>query len=484
MVQVFDLSPTESNASLTGKAFSTGLIRNNPQPEQLVQQKLLQNAMDKLPQNANYTDFLKIVGPQLLTTPGGAQLLGELAPIIQAQSRANALQADRANRKDLQNGQQQNVQGRDAQNPQGRPSQQQPAVNVNVGGIGQGGGENYIRNPIAPNSEESTYPKRSLPRQPEPLRNTEQLNQRRSELNDAIVDNGGIPDQQVIENIIQNEENIKNKNNEIITNENKEIEARQQNRKGRLDKRFNDAFPNATPEEKGIFERFTNEANNAEFENDQYEHGRRKYLEYETAKNSLLRGQDLGGPLTNLWRKARSSFKSKEDIIKDSTAPVKKLIDLGLENEARDILTNSIGLGAEDAELTMFQPTKKQWQEFNTFPMNKDLKKTNKPIYGEATAMKYPGEENALPAEKFIKFKDDVVKVLKNNPGINIIAFRGVVNHDKGYSWTDFSKAISEAIDEGDFKPDPIQEQQLNVIRNAPLPGMSQIFNEVWKGTR
>jgi hypothetical protein len=468
---------------------------------------MLQSAMDKLPKNANYSDFLKTVGPQLLTTPGGAQLLGELAPIIQNQSRAAALQADRENRKSLQTDKQPNAQGQDAQNPQGRPSQQQPDVNINIAGLGQGGGENYIRNPIAPNSPESTYPIRSLPRKPEPLRNSDQLNQRRMEVHDAIVENGGIPDQALIESTVQNEEDNKIRNNDIIAKENETLRLSQENRQNRLLDRFNSAFPNASPEERNVFERFANEANNAQFENDQYEHGRRKYIEYETAKNAITRGQDIAGPLTNLYRKHMNTYKSKEDLLKGLMEPTKKLIGLGLENEARDLLSNSVGLGAEDTEFTMFPPTKEQSKQFNDFPINKEFK--NQPskilrnakigttiggplgmIAGAVTGgfqdlmSQFPGKESELGPKEFINFKDNIKNVIQKNPGLNLISFRGIVNHDKHYAWTDYDKALNELISEGIFKPDAIQLQQMNVVRNPPLPGLEQQFNEVWKGTR
>ena len=47
MVQIVSLEPTESSASMLGKAFATGLSKNFEKPEQIVQRNLLQAAMNK-----------------------------------------------------------------------------------------------------------------------------------------------------------------------------------------------------------------------------------------------------------------------------------------------------------------------------------------------------------------------------------------------------------------------------------------------------
>ena len=90
MVQIFDMSPTESSASLIGKSLGEGLSKNFERPEQRVQRGLLADAMDSMQGQDTFEGRLKTILPTLATTPGGSEILSTMMPLLQKQAAAEA----------------------------------------------------------------------------------------------------------------------------------------------------------------------------------------------------------------------------------------------------------------------------------------------------------------------------------------------------------------------------------------------------------
>jgi len=76
-----------------GKALGDVMASTVPSPEQLVQQKRLSTAFAKLndPNIQTYEEQLAAVAPTLLSTPGGAEALNTLAPIMQQRAKNRAV---------------------------------------------------------------------------------------------------------------------------------------------------------------------------------------------------------------------------------------------------------------------------------------------------------------------------------------------------------------------------------------------------------
>lgn len=471
MVQVFNPSPVQSNASLIGNALGTGVAKNFADPQQLVQRGMLEQALNKIPQNANYLDVLKTIGPQLLTTPGGAQLLAEMGPVLQKTSQNNAyleylkqnpIGANNANLKP----------GMGQPDVNGMPQQPQGEVKPE--------GEAYFNNPTPPKGKEGTYPKMSAIPEPVPMMSPDEKQQRIRQLTSLSLAAGNAPDPVAIQNTVQNEENSRIAYNQKIEEERQTREVKQQNQSARMIERFDEAYPKSSPEDKVVFEKFANQAKDAANENDAYTYARAKYRQYENAKNAIKTEANVPGFATKLFRQAMGTYKNKEKLLVDLQPHIQKFKDLGLENEARALLTDDVGLGPEDTELTMYPPSKQELSTFNKISPNPNYKQAT--LFGGGE--KFPGVESELNPKSYIKFKDDLLSMLNENPETNLIALRGLLNFDKKYAWTDISSAVSELINEGQFKPNPIQEQQLTVIKNPPLPGFNEMFKEFWEDTR
>lgn len=473
-IQVFNPTPVPSTASMIGSALGQGIAKNFPDPQQMVQRGLLQEAMAKLPKNASHIDMLKIIGPQLLTTPGGAQLLAEMGPLLQKSSQANAyleyLKQNQSNQAS-QPGQPGTIPQTQGQvTPVGQPTEIKP------------GGEEYFRKPKPPVGAEGTYPKMSALPEPIPLMTPQERDNELKKIITNMAAQGGPVDVPAAENIVDNKQTQRMAYNQKIEEERGIREEKQQKQTARMLTRFeNSDLQPKSSEDKVVFEKFSNEAKDAANENDAYQYARAKYKQFDNARNGLIREADLPGFAEKLWRKSTGTFKNKEAVFKDLQPHIKQMKDLGLENEAREILSTQLGMGMEDTERAMYPPTKQETSDYLKFSNNPNYKEGN---FFEGEGLLYPGEESALPREKFMKLKDDISSFLEKNPGANLVVLRGVLNHDKKYSWVDIGTSIAELIDEGRFVPDNIQEQQFNVVKSPPRPGMGEVFKDVWRDTR
>jgi hypothetical protein len=483
MVQIFDLSPTDSSGSLLGKAAAMGLARNYPQPEQVVQRGLLEQAMTKLPQNASPIDMIKTIGPQLLTTPGGAQLLGELAPLLQ-KTTSNKILADYYDKQinELNKVQSSQTSGQPQISPQEQMPQTSPDISTSTGK--KPFGQQYFSRPTPPVSEESTYPKMSAMPQKRAMMTPEQEQLKRLQLLQSYAQQGLPADPVAIQNAIENEK-------QSILNYNQQIDTEAQNREAKQARQTAEAMNRfeqsaqvpKSDEDKFVFERFANEARDAANPNDQYNYAKAKYKQYDNAREGILR--DAGNPnfLTKVFRKTIGTFKEKNAMMKELYPNVKKLIDLGLEDQARALLSDGVGLGKEDTELTMFPFSNEETKLLNTLPPNPRMESYLKEGKGKDRP-KYPGEDLALAENEFSRFKESIANFLERFPDTNIVALRGLVNQDKGYAWTDYSKALAELIDEGRVNPNNYQEQQWNVVKSPPVEGLGGMFRLLWEGTK
>ncbi len=475
MVQVFSPSPGAMQAGQIGQALGIGVGKNFPDPQQLVQRGLLEEAMGKLPQNASLIDTLKTIGPQLMTTPGGSQLLAELAPILQKQSTSQGYL-------DYLKQQQAQQPGIDAgsQMQPGIPGQGQLSNNQSGQEVRPEGAE-YFKNPTPPVGKEGTYPKMSALPNPVPLLTPQEMRNKEQQLTASYLAQGMPADPVAIQNTIQNEQQQRMQFNQKIEEERGVREGKQLQQTNRIMERFdNSSIKPKSEEDKFIFEKFANEAKDAANENDQYQYAKAKYTQFDNARNGLIREAEVPGFIDRMFGKLSGTYKSKESVIKDIQPHIKRLKDLGLESQARSILSGDIGLGMEDTELALNPPTKDENKFYSSFPNNKSYKEGSFVEGG----LRFPGEESSLPREEFVNFKEKIADYLTKNPEANIVSLRGILNADKKYAWTDVSKSLAELMDEGRFKPNPVQEQQWNVVKSAPMPGMGTLFKEFWRGTR
>ncbi len=93
MVQVFDASPTPSTAGMIGSALGMGINKNFPDPQQLVQKRMLSEAFQKFRNQANpNASPLDLTMSFLEATagiPGSERYVGQVLPLLLQQSKGN-----------------------------------------------------------------------------------------------------------------------------------------------------------------------------------------------------------------------------------------------------------------------------------------------------------------------------------------------------------------------------------------------------------
>lgn len=470
-----------------GQAMGQGAAKTFVDPQVLVQQKRLSEAFKDIPENASLQDILTRAGPELLTTPGGAQFLESYMQLQQKQGQAKSMQNYLQRQMGL---------GEEAQvQPQQQVPGQQPAMDPNSGYMPQQGMPNQQqqqgkpqqatsqgyktgREPKAPKSKESLYPKRTVAPEPIPLPTPQQ---RQMKIHQIMADQlafGNTPDYNAVANTVNQESQMIQQHNQQVEQERQLIREQQDKMVAQNVQRAADSNLFQKPEDRTVFEKFTNEANDAENPNDAYQYARDKFRQFETARTGLTRGLDVPNIAEKIYRKALGTYKEKSEMIKEMQPDLDVFRELGLYDEARNLLTNDFGLGPEDTERALFPLTPEQEKLYNQFMPNPAYKKTE-PVMGVGN----PPQKELSP-KNFDRFYKDLSNLIQQDPQTNLIALRGEMVDGKGYPWQDVSKAIAQMIDEGAFKPDAIQREQYNVIKNPPLPGLTEMFKFFWKGTK
>ncbi len=436
---------------------------------------LLQNSFQNLDPNANFIEQLKQIAPTLVTTPGGAQALGELAPVLGKYAQ------NQAYNKFIQ-GEQKRL-GTEEKTPSSQtpPSQTEKPVAPTP--------EDYYRNPTAYKSPESLYPERSSGPQEEPESSIPQMQKQALDLMNNSQMTGNPISYPDAFNTIKGMNDAKVAQNARIRESKEAQKTAQKELTNAMVTRADNNGLLKTPEDRTVAEKFALEALRIPNENEQWQYVRSKMREYDNAKSQIQRSGDLAGPITSAYRKYANTYKGKQDLINDVQAPLKFYKDNGLYDEARTDLQDYVGLGVDDAERALFPLNQKQMQGISSFPKNqvKPKEVSELPVVGglaSAFRDQFPGEQYNMPTKEFNKFKENLSDYVNGNPGVNLVTLRSYLNQRNKYSWQDIDKAFNELLDERRFAPDPIQEQQMGVIKQPPVPGMMQAFQYVWTGAK
>ena len=473
------LPPKTNLGTDIGRALGMGFQEGIPQGmHQEFNTKRLRDAFNKIEPGGNFLDQLKNIAPELLTTQSGAQALEALAgPLATAAQNSATVEAIKRRREGqaqspgiggLQNGALGNISS--------MPSSEQVNQNQPID----------FRNPKPPQSAQNPFPEVTVGPTTQPEMTPRQIEDYALDLMEQSAIAGKPIDLNTARQTALNANSDVRKYNEGIQREKDLIKEAQEAQTSHMVERAQNAGLIKSPEDKTIISKFALDARNAPNDEVAWEYVRTKAREAQTKKNGLLRNYQVPGPIEGTYQKIIGSYKDKETASKEAQPFLDFYRENGLHDEARKILSGDIGLGAEDTESWLFPFDKKQTNELNAFKSNsiKPSRPVMEPIPGLIHPEAFPGEKYQLPQEKFDIFKDDLAKVLSENPGINLISLRGKLNQDKKYAWQDISKAMNELLAEKRFKPDSVQDSQLLIVDKPPMPGLAEQFKFLWKGTK
>jgi hypothetical protein len=350
-------------------------------------------------------------------------------------------------------------------------------------------GEDYFRNPTPPESGNGLFPQMTSGPQTEPELSPDDLNDYASDL--VEKSNGQMDWNQAYA--------AGQKQNDAIRDKNDKIEQQRNNRSLAIEKqatamvdRARDAnlvhFPGADT----IAANAAYESRNAETPEKQWQYVQTQLKAAEDAYNGIVRTAGPAGPLGNFYRKnITGNYREKEQIFKDIQPYIKYYKDKGLFNELRGVLSGELGLGAEDVETAMFPPNQEEKKFLDKFPINSDRIEKAKDFHGLPGVKGpigdiFPDERYKTDQTGYNILKHQLKEYLQKNPQANLIALRGRLNQDKRYYWGDISNAIQELADEKSFgtkngRPDQVQQQQMQVIKQAPIPSLWNQFQYYWR---
>jgi hypothetical protein len=450
----------------------------NPPPaiQQKWNQGRLEEGFNNLDSNANFTDQLKQIAPILLSTPGGAQALEALAPMLgtnaQNKSYKNWIdqRRDQTTAGSPTNANPSNP-GMAPSQPKGKP--QAPSE------------EDYYRHPEAYASPESLYPEKTVGPQEEPEMSVPQMEQQALNLMESSAATGKPISYPEAMNTVQNLNNqIRQKNQLIKGEKDTQAQANEKLTSGMITRAKNSGLIK-DPEDETVAEKLALDARRFENENQRWLYVRNGLRKFDENKSKIQRAASIAGPLDKIYRKGIGSYQDKDEIIRSVQPAIDDYKKYGLYDELRDDLRETLGLGPEDIETAIFPPSKEVKKQINDFPKN-PKKMINRQgeeplVYKE---MLFPGEEFKLPEDQFDTFKENIANIISSDPKINLESLKGRLNREKRYAWQDIGRAVEELVGEGRFVPDVIQEKQMGLIGKPPAAGFLDLFWDSLKGTQ
>lgn len=293
----------------------------------------------------------------------------------------------------------------------------------------------------------------------------EELQQQAIEQTQAKLD-AGIPTD------FETEYNNLNTLNTAAINEENRIKALQQEAGLLGEQKITNVLPNATDEQRALFQRKGEEA---------YLQGKsqseiNKYLSEQARsfKNTLF---NLEKSVKGLVR--RGFDKSKNDI----QIKIKPLLDEGLYDTARNVLSKGGELYPEQIEETI--------SELGEFPkrilaklpnyenkMSAIDKQLDLTMQGNALTSN-AGRKIGLKPKQKQEIKNNIVEVMNSDPSANLILLRRAYQ-DKGVDWETFKDLLDDAIKNGDVKLSDDQfESQYDILNVPPLDGLTKFIQKI-----
>ncbi len=241
--------------------------------------------------------------------------------------------------------------------------------------------------------------------------------------------------------------------NKLVDEERKERVEGQKTYGDKALEYLNKAYPNASDEVKAVFQNKGEEASkrgDSEAKINAYLAEQAKIF-----KNAILNAEkEVSAPRAyeNLMSKINGNYKNFQKAANDISKHIQPLIDLGLYDTARDILSEK-GYGIEEREAILHPLSNQSQSIINQVP---NLRHSTDP---HKNFKKPPADLNGI--------KQALMQLQEQDPNFSPALARKMFL-DKGYDWKDFGNAWNELLKEG-FKPSSDQHIQSYVLDSPPL---------------
>lgn len=222
-------------------------------------------------------------------------------------------------------------------------------------------------------------------------------------------------------------------------------------------------YPEATPEIESVFKKFGEEE--AQKGKSEADIDRSLALKAKNFSDQIatIKKEASAPRLYNYINKAfQGNYKNAEQSASDLRIKLKPLLDMGLYDTARN-LVSSLGYYPEEVDMTVNPLGEREKIALNKVPK---IKMGNS---------KNPSYLNPEP----IRDQESVKLALKDlkqaNPNFSLVLGRKALE-DKGYDWRMYQDALNELEQSGEFEFTDDQRKQLGNLSEPPLSGMQIIL--------
>ena len=265
-------------------------------------------------------------------------------------------------------------------------------------------------------------------------------------------------------------EDDKRLHNQTVESERKQRVGAQQTYGKRASDELLKVYPEATSEQQAIFQKIGEE----EAAKGKSEAEINRFLSKAATnfKNSIVNVEkDLSAPrLQNMiQRAATGTYKNLEQAGEDVRSHLKPILDLGLYDTARKILSNK-GYGPEEREVIINPLSERSKITLNKVPDVRAKKELGKIPGQPVLAISFKKPEINID-----NIKDGLSDLKKSDPNFSLVLARKAFE-DKGYDWRIFKDALNDLERQG-FELTDDQNIQKGYLDTPPLNKLEEILH-------
>ena len=235
------------------------------------------------------------------------------------------------------------------------------------------------------------------------------------------------------------------------------------------DERIDKDYPGLDPEDRAVFSDIADRFGNVKSLDEKYRLSKQAFDKYQSSANNLREKSTR-----NLFQSGNREQKKK--LLQTAVLP---LLNMGQYGKAKEILADG-GWGEGEIADIISPLSKEAIQRFKSLPKIPDV---NENIRALPDSPEYE-DQIQQGIQRQDRIKDKYVDSIINNfetggytkPGTSLIGLRKLFG-EKGVSWMDFRDMMMDAVEKGNLKLDPFQQEEFPLLGEAPQLGLWDFFN-------
>jgi hypothetical protein len=224
-------------------------------------------------------------------------------------------------------------------------------------------------------------------------------------------------------------------------------------------------YPEATPEVESVFQKFgEEEAKKGKSEAEINRSLATKAKNFSDQIAAIKKDASAPRLFNSIGRAANGTYKDLESSIEDLRVKLKPILDMGLYDTARN-LVSGLDYYPEEVEMTVNPLAEREKVLLNKVPK---IKMGNS---------KNPSFLNPEPIRDQESVKSALTDLKNANPNFSLVLGRKALE-DKGYDWRMYKDALNELQQQG-FELTDDQRKQMEILDSPPLSGLQRILHDM-----